>query len=43
MVYCAVLDKIMNAIFSKHIITISVSKAVALINEYNEKSADDTF
>lgn len=33
----------MNKIFNKRIITISVSKAVALINEYNEKSVDDTF
>lgn len=33
----------MNEIFNKQIITISVSKAVALINEYNEKSVDDTF
>ena len=33
----------MNEIFNKRIITISVSKAVALINEYNEKSVDDTF
>lgn len=35
--------KVMNEIFNKQIITISVSKAVALINEYNGKSVDDTF
>ena len=33
----------MNEIFNKRIITISVSKAVALIKEYNGKSVDNIF